>query len=238
MDRDPEPAPELIARVQTMADHDWAYRRPPPVMPMPARDISPLNGQRLVMSVPHEHIWRYDLRSATEPHWYAGRWCVGVVPERDWYRRARDPSALVVPYPYPLEWLWVEIADENAIAQDEVDQSAVGATMGFAAHLTHDPSTPPVRVPTPALSASTVAPGARACLMTSSGTEWGLRVCGTPRLAEFPTTVDLSGDIDALDRTPTGPKVPLCWETDWYRWEDTGKPPVITHCWLVPVWLE
>lgn len=230
-------------RVQPLDDHEWAYRKPPALMPVPAASVAqPLTGQRVVMYSPVGQLWRYDVRAVSEPHRYRDRWCVGLLPEGDWYRRQREPerSGAMVPYPYPLDWVWIEQpVDANDFPEPElVDQQDVGATMGFARHLVGEASAPPVRYLRPALAESTVPSGARACVMGQEGPEWGLRVCGSPRLEEFSRAVDLSGGLDELDHAPIGPKVPLCWENQWYEWEQTGVVPNATHCWLVPVWLE
>ena len=232
---------ESWERVQPLADHAWAYRHPPVLVPESAEHALPLTGQRVVMYSPDRQIVRYDVRAASEPHWYADRWCVGVLPEGDWYRQRRAPehASHVVPYPYPLDWLWVEQPVDGVGGQPtEPDQSNVGATMGFARHLATDLDAPPVRYLRPALAEMSVAPGSRACLMGPEGPEWGLRVCGPPRLEEFPDTVDLSGGLEELDQVPIGPKVPLCWEQYWYEWGQTGLIPHAPHYWLVPVWLE
>lgn len=222
-----------------MDDHEWAYRRPPALVPVPVGEAeSALTGQRLVLWAP-TGIWRYDVIAASEPHRYRGRCCVGVLADADWARRQRDEQPAPVPVPVPLEWCWVEQrVDLDPGSVTEPSQERVGATMGFARHLVAETQRPPVRFHRPALDAPAVEPGMRAVQMTPAGPEWDLRICGVPRLEEFETTVDLSGGLDELDATPVGPKVPVCWESSWWEWIQTGRPPRASLPWLVPVWVE
>lgn len=230
---------DLEQRRKRLPDHEWAYRRPPVLLPVPAADARPLTGKRVVAWATGG-VWRYDVRAATEPHWYEDRWCVGVLDEGDWYRRERDPSscAALVPRPYPLDWLWVEqpVAVGDVAEPEPVDQPQ-SWFMGYAAHLVARTDAPPVRYPRPALAAPAVPPGARAVLMAPEGPQFRLRVAGMPRLGEFPETLNLTG-LEELDEVPIGPVVPLCWEDQWYRWVQDGVPPNAGECWLVAVWLE
>jgi hypothetical protein len=234
--------PEMATRDTEPADA-WAYSRPPVLVPVPAADVHPLTNQRLVVHDPERKIWRYGLRALTEPHPLKTgskvETCVGVVGEGEWYRKRRDPNAIVVPNPIQLAWLYVEQPMPDPETELEVpDQSDVSLAAGHARDLVSDPSRPPVRRLQPALEADVVHIGARVCLMTPRGPAWDLRVCGTPRLEPFVGTVDLTGGLDRIDHPPKGPKVPLCAEADWYSWEQTGRTPVADLYWLRPVWLE
>lgn len=221
----------------------WAYTKPPVLVPVPAAGVRPLINQRLVLHDPVRQLGRYGLRALTEPHPLRLRTtvetCVGVVAESDWYRKQRDPDALVVPMPMPLDWLYVEqpMPDLDT-GLEPLDQSHIPLDAGHARYLTADPSRPPVRRLQPALDAEVVRIGARACVMSRNGPIWDLRVCGEPRLGTFDGTLDLTRGLDNLDRPPVGPKIPLCSEADWYRWEHTGKTPAADLYWLRPVWLE
>lgn len=230
-------------RLRPLSGEEWAYRRPPTLMPVPAGEVSPLSGERLVLHEPSRGLWRYDVRAASEPHRYDGAWCVGLLSEADWYRRQHQPdmAAHLVPRPTPLDQLWyeqpIDLADEPT--EPDYSDSDVTIDMGHAAHLVDDTSRPPVRHLRPALNEIAVQPGMRVCYMGYEGPMWGLRVAGSPRLAEFPETLDLSGDdLSSLDNVPTAPAVPLCWEDQWYSWALDGVPPAATEGWMVPLWVE
>lgn len=238
----PSDWPKMASRENEPADA-WAYERPPVLVPVPAAEVHPLTNQRLVVHDPQRQVWRYDLRALTEPHplkvGTTVETCVGVAPEGDWYRKQRSPDIPVVPIPMPLAWLYVEQAMPDPDIEPETpDQSHVSQKAGHARHLVADASRPPVRRLRAALDAEVVPTGARACLMTPRGPLWGFRVCGAPRLDTFQGTLDLTRGLENLNRPPTGPKIPLCHEADWYSWEQTGRTPVAELYWLRPVWLE
>jgi hypothetical protein len=147
---------------------------------------------------------------------------------------------VIVPYPLPLAWLWVEtMVDAAGMAPKVPDQSEIPADGGPSRALVADASRPPVRWLTYGPHAHRVT-GARVCLMTPEGPRFELRACGEPRKAVLDgvEAMNLTRGFDSLGDPLTVAVVPICTERAWYDWQQTGLVPRMREAEMSLIWLE
>jgi hypothetical protein len=205
-------------------------------MPVPAAEVRPLAGKRVVMCDADQGIWVYGQWAVTEPHDRDGETVVGLLDSADWYRRKRDPEHVIVPRSHPLSGLWVELPQDvgnvSPIPPDQSDVRPAFRTKSIVADL----SRPPVRW----LRFSqfeTEVNGSRCWVLTPSGASPAWRACGEPRRKVY-STIDLTDGLDGLDKPVVGTVVPVCLEEEWYQWRQTGQPPRLRRIPTQLVWLE
>lgn len=212
---------------EAVRGREWAYREPPALVPVPAADVRPLTGRRLIIHDPTLRGWNDSFIAASEPHQYEGRTHVGIMSAADWYRRRDDPGHIVVPRPMPIDLLWVEtqveVPTDDQPVLAPVDQSEVPKNAGPAKRIV-DPDQPPVRRLRRALGEATVH-GRRAALNCKDRPMWPVRVCSEPFLDELPDVINMTGGLDDFDEPLIGPVVTLCSESSWHRWTWSGEPP-------------
>lgn len=220
---------------------EWAYWEPLALVPVPANEVRPLTGRRVVIHDPTMRGWNSDFVAASEPHEYRGATHVGILAATDWYRHRSDKTYLTVPRPIPIDRVWaetqVELPTDDQPDDAQVDQTGTPKHAGPAKRIV-DASTPPVRRLRRALFETTVH-GRRAAITAPDQPIWPMRACSEPYLAELP---DLSAfnltDDDDLTYPPTGPVVSLCTEAEWHLWAWTGHTPPLSPRSLYRVWLE
>jgi hypothetical protein len=75
--RDPTEAEAAAWLARLPPEEAWEWRAPPALLPVPAAEVTPLRGQRVVLCGPVRGIWVYGQWAATEPHQRAGETVVG-----------------------------------------------------------------------------------------------------------------------------------------------------------------
>jgi hypothetical protein len=222
---------------QLPPDEAWQWRAPPVLMPVPAAEISLLRGERVVMFDADHGGWVYDQFAVTEPHQRDGETVVGLLDAADWYRSKREPDHVVVPRSHPLTELWVEVPQDvgnvSPVPPDQSDMLPSVRTKSLIVDLTH----PPVRWLRIGLLQDRLN-GSRCWLLTPKGPSRGWRVCGEPRRAEYRNTINLAEGLDGLNKPVIGTVTPVCAESAWYRWRQTGETPRLRLEATRFVWLE
>lgn len=245
MDLGPDPTEDEVAAwlAQLPPEKAWQWRAPPMLMPVPAADVQPLTGQRVVVfdrDHNHDHnrsIWVYGQWAVTEPHDRDGETVVGLLDEADWYRHQREPEHVVVPRSHPLSGLWVELPqDLGNVARPQPDYADVRRSLRTTS-IVADLTRPPVRWLRFGML-ETELTGSRCWVLTPEGPQSAWRVCGEPRRGSYTTTINFNDGLDGLDKPVIGTLVPACPEDAWYRWRQTGEPPEVTLYATQFVWLE
>jgi hypothetical protein len=189
---------------------EWAYEEPPALVPVPAADLRPLTGRRVIVHLGDDRSWNHDFVAASEPHEYRGATHVGIVPR-----------------PVPITQLWVEtrveVTTDDAPVDAPVDQSHVPQNAGPARRIV-DATQPPVQRLRRGLFETTVH-GRRAAITSKFRPRWPYRVCSEPYLGELPDVIEMRGGLDDIDKPVIGPVVNVCSEASWQIWTSTGEQP-------------
>lgn len=215
---------------ERIPDTAWTHRGEPYLVPVPARDVDQIVGQRVILSDPDGLCWRHDVVVVSAPQRdHDGRAVVAILDAHDLSRanreRGRMPAAVV-----PLDRLWIEELYETADdiplehrppsvdippQQDHLSESAVRV----------DATRPPIRRTRQGNRLSEDVPiGAAAILNTPTGFRRGYRVISQPHLWRHPGP-NLFADVDRIDAPIYLQCYTICDDDDYYAWAATGQTP-------------
>lgn len=195
---------------------DWdlaeAFRRPLPVIPVPAANYQLLRGHRVVVGVPGLG-WRGDLR-ADSPVVQGSRTYIPVLPELEWYRAEAEHVEVFAPL-VPIERVWVEttnVADEPTPGTDLVSRLV-------------SLDAPPARFP---MTAQT----------TVNLTGRRLIQVAAPDEKTTMDRRDLRAVTEPFSNTDGDICVRVTQELEWYRWSWTGQAPRTQPVPIHLLWVE